>query len=180
MACVSTSPPDGQLRVAVLDPAGSVYNVARTGVTNATDGAWHHVAFSRAAWCLLGRPGRAERHAEHAAAAGRPAAAGRRQRADDRRAAQSAAQTPGTHFGGLLHEIRFWDMALDLATIQTNLKTELTGAEPHLKGLWRLDGPASQTPSNAVAGHLNPAQFSDPQSSHRVHDGPLGVSVPHP
>ena len=148
--------PDGQLRVAVLDPAGSVYNVARTGVTNATDGAWHHVAFSRAAGVFsvaldglnvtlntLPQP-----------AAPLPLDGGNGLTVGALRS--SAAQTPGTHFGGLLHEIRFWDMALDLATIQTNLKTELTGAEPHLKGLWRLDGPASQTPVNAVAAISTP------------------------
>lgn len=146
---------DGEVRVAVIGPSPSVSNVARTSATNATDGAWHHVAFARRNGAFsVALDGTDITLRTPPTPAGplpldgtNALTIGAWRRAPD--------QAPDTHFRGLVREVRFWDLALDLATIQTNRTVELTGTEPHLKGLWRLDD-QDQAPHNAVTGHRDP------------------------
>jgi outer membrane protein assembly factor BamB len=129
---------NGELRVAVVSADARRVHAARTRETRANDGEWHHVALIRRAGALL------------ALLDGKSLDVFFR---DDSRAGLaiggSSALTIGAyrsapggearhHFQGLIRELRIWNRALDVATVQNNRHVQLTGTEPRLKGLWSL------------------------------------------
>jgi hypothetical protein len=77
----------------------------------------------------------------------------------------------------LIRELRIWDRALDVATVQNNRHVQLTGTEPRLKGLWSLaevhpdvPKPDAKTPRtagvrNAVARHAVRSSFVNAAST---------------
>jgi outer membrane protein assembly factor BamB len=154
--------PGGHLRVAV-GSGGAVPNVARTGPTSAADGEWHHVALIRRDGefvVLLDGLAMPLRLPDSAAGTlGVGGACGLTIGAF----VPSAGAEAEAHFRGLIREVRMWDRALDPETVEANLRVELTGTEPRLRGLWRLDevqapGAAVQ-PENAVERHRARATF---------------------
>lgn len=156
---------DGRFQVAVLNAAMDNLNVGRTLRTGACDGAWHHVAFMRrnGVFVVL-LDGQALQVRLPATLAALNAIGGcTRLTLGAYRPCADPATTPEAHFMGLMREVRIWNRALDVATIQTNLRVELTGQEPCLIGLWRLDenqGGGVCQPVNAVQNHRYTSSFN--------------------
>lgn len=154
---------DGQIRVAITNSNGSSASRGRTRATNAADGEWHHVALIRRdgnfivmldglSLPVLLPPGEAGNVAIGGACA---LTIGAFVSQKNGRATE--------HFSGLIREVRVWDRAIDVGTVANNLTVALTGNEPRLRGLWRLDEvqkpSAPVEPRNAAAHHRAVARF---------------------
>lgn len=136
----------GEICVAVFEGNRRVSNRGKTRPTHAADGEWHHVALLRrdGEFVVL-VDGLSLQVFMPAAPAGTLSIGGCNALAIG--AYAFLQQVPGrppvlateAHFCGLLREVRIWDRALDVATVQNNRKVELTGREPRLLGLWALD-----------------------------------------
>jgi outer membrane protein assembly factor BamB len=160
---------NGELRVAVTDADETRVYAGRTRPTRANDGEWHHVALIRRDGALLALlDGKAHdvffRDDSQAGLsiggrAGLTIGAYR----------PGKGKEAGAHFQGLIRELRLWDRALDVATVQNNRHVQLTGAEPRLKGLWSLaevHGAGKKTePKNAVDRHTAKATFLNAAST---------------
>lgn len=154
---------DGRFRVAILNESQQVVNAGRTLPTQACDGAWHHVAFMRREGVFVVLLDGRALTVRFPDAATLPLSIGGRNGLTIGAyvAGPDQMDAAEAHFLGLVREVRVWDRALDVATIQTNLKVELTGREPRLVGLWRLDEnqPSAGPPKNAVPHHAYTASF---------------------
>lgn len=150
--------PNGELRVAVVNAQTRRVHAGRTRETNANDGEWHHVALIRRSDELLALlDGKSlDLHFRDDSAKGLSIGG--------HSALTVGAYVPGQgkdatdHFEGLIRELRIWDRALDVATVQNNRHVQLAGTEPRLKGLWSLtevhDKKGSRlSPVNAVPRH---------------------------
>ena len=153
---------NGELRVAVVNTKSQSVHAARSRETRANDGEWHHVALIRRSGELL------------ALLDGKSLDLFLR---DDSvsglRIGGHAALTIGAckpegedatdHFEGLIREVRIWDRALDVSTVQNNRHVQLAGTEPRLKGLWSLAEVHPEgsriSPVNAVEQHHVDATF---------------------
>ncbi len=159
---------NGELRVAVINERAKRMHAGRTRPTRANDGEWHHVALIRRDRTLLalldgkslevffkkeGEPG--------LSIGGKSALTIGASRA-------AHGQPAENHFQGLIRELRIWDRALDVATVQNNRHVQLTGNEPRLKGLWRLaekqKAGSPTAPVNAVVRHGVRATFHNAAS----------------
>lgn len=158
---------EGQVRVAVLNRDGSSLHVGRTSDIGVDDGQWHHVAFVRRSGEFLIVLDGVSQVVNLADEKGRSLTIG----------GQSALTIgafifPGVpargFFRGLLREVRVWDHAVDVVNIAANREVELTGMEPRLKGLWRLDadltGADKKAPQNEAHRSLKGAEFVNPAS----------------
>lgn len=159
---------NGELRVAIVNGDETRMHAGRTRETRANDGEWHHVALIRRDGQLLALlDGKAhdvffKDGAEAGLSIGGRSALtigayrGKRDGATSR------------HFKGLIRELRIWDRALDVATVQNNRHVQLTGTEPRLKGLWSLAEvqlPGNATaPANAVDRHTARSTFHNAAS----------------
>lgn len=161
--------PNGELRVAIIDPETKSVQAGRTRETNANDGEWHHVALIRRESTLLALlDGKS-----HDVFFRDDSQAGLS--VGGRSALTIGAYIPGkgrlaeNHFQGLIRELRIWDRALDVATVQNNRHVQLSGTEPRLKGLWSLSevqqNGATVAPENKVARANTRATFVTPASS---------------
>jgi len=155
---------DGELRVAVVNPRTRTVHAGRTRHTRANDGEWHHVALIRRQGALLALlDGRShELHFRNDSQAGLDI--GGRSALTIGAYRASAADPPQQHFRGLIRELRIWDRALDVATVQNNRHVQLNGNEPRLRGLWSLSEVQQQgavkEPRNAVERHAARATFT--------------------
>ena len=164
---------DGRFRVAVVNTSlpNPPLNVGRTLRTGACDGEWHHVAFMRRNGDFivlldgLSLPVRLPVTTATLNAIGGSCGLTIGAYVPSAHPAAQAEE----HFYGLIREVRVWTRALDVATIQTNLMKELSGTEPRIVGLWRLDenyAPGTTIePVNAAAGHNYTATFRQPASA---------------
>jgi Tfp pilus assembly protein PilX len=59
---------------------------------------------------------------------------------------------------GLIDEVRIWNVARDLATINAQRNSELVGTEPGLVGYWKFNENSGSSAANSVSGG-NPATF---------------------
>lgn len=154
---------NGELRVAIVDADTTRVHAGRTRETRANDGEWHHIALVRRAGALLALlDGKSldvffrDDSQAGLAIGGRSALTIGAYRAAPGKPAQH-------HFQGLIRELRIWDRALDVATVQNNRHVQLTGSEPRLKGLWALaevhSAGGKHDPRNAVARHAARATF---------------------
>lgn len=158
--------PDGQIRVAIFSADGTRHSTGRTNATGACDGNWHHVALVRRAdTYLIVLDGIAQE-------VRLPEIDGDKRLSIGGNAAlvigafvpEQGAKASG-FFSGLIREVRLWNCAMEAALIETNRKTALSGAEPQLLGLWRLDevhSPGDKQPiqpHNAASRHRVRAQF---------------------
>ena len=155
--------PRGQIRVAVTNANATMPNRGRTNATDAADGEWHHVALVRRSGGFVVVLDGTSMPVRLPDAVGPTLAIGGGCGLTIGAFMPSAGGRPNHHFRGLIREVRIWDRALDVATIANNLKVELTGAEPRLRGLWRLDEvqttAAPLAPRNAVPRHRATANF---------------------
>lgn len=163
---------DGDVRVAVLDPVKETANKGRTGTTHAADGEWHHLALLRRSGSFVVLVDGSSyplflpsvlAGTSTVASASAPLSLGGTAHLAIGASVGKAGMAPTDFFRGLIREVRIWNRALDVATIQTNARVELTGCEPRLLGLWPLDevqaANATVQPRNAVVGHRAPATF---------------------
>ena len=156
--------PAGQIRVAVTNARRSSYAVRRTRRAGAADGEWHHLAVVRRSGAfMVAVDGRSHDVLAPEGATDDALSIGGKSALTIGAYKAAASATPESYFRGLIREVRIWDRALDLSTIANNKNVQLTGAEPRLKGLWRLA--EAQTPSapvepvNEVRRHRVRAQF---------------------
>jgi len=112
--------PNGELRVAIVNALSQSVHAARTRETGANDGEWHHVALIRRSGALLALLDgksldlffrddsvsglRIGGHSALTIGASIPA----------------RGKVATDHFEGLIRELRIWDRALDVATVQNN------------------------------------------------------------
>ncbi len=155
----------GEIRVAVINHDAKSLHVGRTRATTATDGEWHHVALVRRdGTFVIVLDGIS--HDVHllGEASARALAIGGHSALTIGAFVSGAGQEPRSFFNGLIREVRIWDRAQDITTIETNLNVELTGTEPRLRGLWRLDEVQTEqapvAPRNAAARHAATARFT--------------------
>jgi outer membrane protein assembly factor BamB len=161
--------PNGELRVAVVNALSHSVHAGRTRETRANDGEWHHVALIRRSDTLLALlDGVAlDVYFRDDSVSGL--------RIGGQSALTIGAYLPGKgkdatdHFEGLIREVRIWDRALDVATVQNNRHVQLAGTEPRLKALWSLaevhrDKDSKLSPVNAVPRHNARATFINPAS----------------
>jgi outer membrane protein assembly factor BamB len=161
--------PNGELRVAIVNALSQSMHAGRTRETRANDGEWHHVALIRRNGALLALLDgksldlffrddsvsglRIGGHSALTVGASIPA----------------KGKVATDHFEGLIRELRIWDRALDVATVQNNRHVQLTGTESRLKGLWSLaevhDEGSELSPVNAVPRHNMHATFINAASS---------------
>jgi outer membrane protein assembly factor BamB len=164
--------PNGELRVAVVNAASHTVHAGRSRETCANDGEWHHVALIRRSDELLALldgksldlffrndSAKGLRIGGHSALTVGAYVGGKGNDASE-------------HFEGLIRELRIWDRALDVATVQNNRHVQLTGTEPRLKGLWSLtevhgkkENGSKLSPVNAVPRHNTHATFVGAASS---------------
>ncbi|HEX8697544.1 MAG TPA: LamG-like jellyroll fold domain-containing protein [Myxococcaceae bacterium] len=129
----------GELQLAVINASGSKMNIGATVPTQAVDGEWHHLALIRRSGELTAMVDGMSMQLLVPSDPDDPLSIG------GKNALTLGAYVPGPglaaedHFAGLMREVRIWDRALDVATLQSNLVRELTGQEPRLLGYWRLD-----------------------------------------
>jgi len=151
---------EGQIRVAIFNEKTHGLHLGRTAATRAADGQWHHIALTRdktgfkvlldGEWLeVFLAPG--DRAAELPIGGHSALTIGA--------FVPAAAIAPTDFFRGLMREIRIWDRVLDTGSINNNLRATLAGAEPRLRGLWRLDDGAADKPHNAASGHRVQADF---------------------
>lgn len=141
--------PAGQVRVAVTNAGRSSYAVRRTRRAGAADGEWHHLAVVRRSGAfMVAVDGRSHDVLAPEGATDNALSIGGRSALTIGAYKASATAAPDSYFRGLIREVRIWDRALDLSTIANNKSVQLTGAEPRLKGLWRLA--EAQTPEAPV------------------------------
>ncbi|HUF51656.1 MAG TPA: PQQ-binding-like beta-propeller repeat protein [Longimicrobiales bacterium] len=144
--------PAGRVRFGVMSAAQRNGNMAVTGSTLIADGAWHHLAITRAATeiviCVDGQ-------SEHFGTGGLtdPLPLGPQNAliiGGYRPTAESACVVP---FDGLVLDLRLWDRALNMASIHDRMNMLLRGDEPGLIGYWHLDAPDVAELVDAVAPH---------------------------
>lgn len=161
--------PNGELRVAIVNALSQSVHAGRTRETRANDGEWHHVALIRRSGALLALlDGKSlDLFFRDDSAAGLRIGGHSALTVGASIPAEGKAATD--HFQGLIRELRIWDRALDVATVQNNRHVQLTGTEPRLKGLWSLaevHGERSEiSPVNAVPRHNVRATFINAASS---------------
>lgn len=161
--------PNGELRVAVVNAVSHSVHAGRSRETQANDGEWHHIALIRRSGELLAlldgksldlffRDDSAKglRIGGHSALTVGACISGKGMNASD-------------HFEGLIRELRIWERALDVATVQNNRHVQLKGTEPRLKGLWSLaevhEKGSTRRPANTVVRHNSQATFVNAASS---------------
>lgn len=140
----------GQVRVGVLNRNGTAAVPGRTNHTFAADGEWHHVAFVRREgeyMIVLDGLSHEVRLPEGKSTA--PLSIGGEAALTIGAFVPSAGAQPAEFFRGLIREVRVWDRAIDIATISTNRDVALTGLEPRLQGMWKLD--EEQKPGAPIA-----------------------------
>ncbi|HEU4836621.1 MAG TPA: LamG-like jellyroll fold domain-containing protein [Pyrinomonadaceae bacterium] len=155
--------PNGELRVGVVNPLSKSVHAGRSRETPANDGEWHHLALIRRSGALLALldGNSLDLYFRDDSVSGL--------RIGGHCALTIGACIPSKgadatdHFEGLIREVRIWDRALDVATVQNNRHVQLNGTEPRLKALWSLtevhdDKGPKLDPVNAV-----------PRARHNVH-----------
>jgi outer membrane protein assembly factor BamB len=155
---------EGQLRVALYSQDGLRAIPGRTNHTFAADGLWHHAAFVRRDGdFMIVLDGLSHEVRFHDNLQKTALAIGGHAALTIGAFVAKAGARPTNLFRGLICEVRLWDRALDIRTIATNRATALTGLEPRLQGLWRLDEqqqPGSVTaPRNAASKTRIKADF---------------------
>jgi outer membrane protein assembly factor BamB len=150
--------PEGQIRVAVLSRDAARRVPGRTNATFAADGEWHHLAFARrdGAFMIvldgLSHEVRMPDELENVALS-----IGDKAALTIGAFLPAPAAKPDNFFRGLIREVRLWDRAVDIRTIAANRDAALTGLEPRLQGLWRLDEEQKPgeliEPRNAASKH---------------------------
>ncbi len=154
---------NGELRVAVVNTESQSVHAARSRETRANDGEWHHVALIRRSGALLALlDGKAlDLFQRDDSVSG--LRIGGHSALTIGACIPAAGKDATDHFEGLIREVRIWDRALDVATVQNNRHVQLAGTEPRLKGLWSLSevhGEDSKvSPVNAVELHHVAATF---------------------
>ena len=129
----------GRVRFAIINKSAQSSFAASSALTNVADGSWHHVAVVRRGANVeayvdgisvevntdLRGPGELEVSGKNALTLGAFVA--------------GSGAKPEAHFGGLMRELRMWDIALDASKLQSRMLRLLKGTEPHLLGYWRMD-----------------------------------------
>ncbi|PXX42509.1 LamG-like jellyroll fold domain-containing protein [Undibacterium pigrum] len=160
---------NGELRVAIVDATAKRVHAGRTRETHANDGEWHHIALIRRDQTLLALLDGKSLDVFFRDDSQAGLSIGGKSALTIGAARPSAGKPAEQHFNGLIRELRIWDRALDVATVQNNRHVALTGNEPRLKGLWTLSEkhlPGRETPVvNAVARHASKAIFKNAAST---------------
>lgn len=163
--------PDGQIRVALFSGDAQRLRLGRTDLSNACDGNWHHVALVRRndnfVIVLDGVPQEVRLPDEEGA---RRLSIGPHTALTIGAFVPQQGVAPTQHFTGLIREVRLWNCAMETTLIESNRQVALTGNEPQLLGLWRLDDVYASDKNapvvlhNDAAGHRTGASFVDPGS----------------
>ncbi|GAQ79761.1 hypothetical protein KFL_000370350 [Klebsormidium nitens] len=148
--------PQGELRFAVMDKDGEgVLHLSDN--TSATDGRWHHVAAMRRqgqpALFLDGVALKLSSNDDPTTAI--QSTYGLLPVSEPLQITIGCAAwqgTTGSFFSGLIKDVRIWDLAVEAPKLLSRMGVELTGAEPRLSALLRLDESAVEDIENRVSG----------------------------
>ncbi|HEX5876616.1 MAG TPA: LamG-like jellyroll fold domain-containing protein, partial [Pyrinomonadaceae bacterium] len=129
----------GRIRVGISNGDGSNSLLALSSLTNCCDGSWHHVAFVR-------RAGVVEVYVDGTSVEVNKERKGTKALDISGKTSltfgafvSSSDATPQSYFGGMMREMRVWDIALDANKIQSRMQRVLNGREPQLLGYWPMD-----------------------------------------
>jgi len=148
----------GRVRFAIINKSAQSSFAASSALTNVADGSWHHVAVVRRGANIetyvdgisvevntdLRGPGELVVSGKNALNLGAFVA--------------GTGAAPQAHFGGLMRELRMWDIALDASKLQSRMLRVLKGTEPHLLGNWRMDESDISKLKNYVPRYVYPAK----------------------
>jgi outer membrane protein assembly factor BamB len=148
----------GRVRFAIINKSAQSSFAASSAMTNVVDGSWHHVAVVRRGANVeayvdgisvevnteLRGPGELDVSGKNALTLGAFVA--------------GTGANAEAHFGGLMRELRVWDIALDASKLQSRLLRVLKGTEPHLLGYWRMDESDISKLKNYVPRYVYPAK----------------------